>query len=169
MAKKNGKFNFDGKTSIVAMITDNLNKHGEIKGSSKKETKNLKAMCPHHKITKKGKKRPTVYNDGNGTCTCEMCGAKFSTHLYNKDESNKIVGKFKSMLDQARFMAEATDLGKDTNNYLAKLSVDTAYFGKTYGKIKHVVERSDNMKKRKKNISILIKLQDKMRMKYEML
>lgn len=139
------------KGSIVATITNNLNKHGEIKGANKKETKNLRAMCPHHKINKKGKIKPTVYNDGNGTCTCEMCGAKFTTHLYNNEETDKIVGKFKGMLDQARYMCEAADLGKDTSSYLAKLSVDVSHFGKTYGKIKHVVERTENMKRKKKD------------------
>lgn len=149
MAKK--EINISGKGGIVAAVTNSLNKHGEIKGNSKKETKNLKAMCPHHKINKKGKIKPTVYNDGNGTCVCTMCGAKFTTHLFNKEEIDKIQGKFKGVLDQARYMTEAADLGKDTSTYLAKLSVDVSHFGKTYGKIRHVVQRSENMKKKKKN------------------
>lgn len=147
MAKKN---DVNIKGSIVATITNNLNKHGEIKGENKKETKNLKAMCPHHKITKKGKIRPTVTNDGNGTCYCSMCGHKFSTHLYTKDETKKIVGKFTGMLDQARFMNEAADLGKDTGAYLARLSVETSHFKKTYGKIKKAVERTEHVKKKKR-------------------
>lgn len=138
------------KGSVIATITNSLNKHGEIKGANKKEKKNLKAMCPHHKITKKGKIKPTVSNDGNGTCKCEMCGHEFTTHLFTKDETKENTGKFVEMLDQARYMAQAADLGKDTNMYLAKLSVDVSHFNKVYGKIKHVVERSDNMKKKKK-------------------
>lgn len=144
---KNNEVNIKG--SIVATVTDSLNKHGEIRGSSKKETKNLKAMCPHHKITKKGKIKPTIYNDGQGTCTCEMCGAKFTTHLYSKEESNKVIGKMKMMLDQARFMNQAADTGKETGLYLAKLSVDLSHFGKTYGRMKKAVERTEDMKKRK--------------------
>lgn len=139
------------KGGIVATITNSLNKHGEIKGKSKKETKNLKLMCPHHKFNKKGKKKPTVYNDGNGTCVCTMCGARIPTHLYNNDETDKIQGKFKSVLDQARFMAESADLGKETSTFLARLSVDVGHFGKTYKKIRHVVQKSENMKKKKKD------------------
>lgn len=137
------------KGSLVQTITNNLNKHGEIRGSSKTETKNLRAMCPHHKINKKGKIKPTISNDGNGTCTCTMCGAKFSTHLYSKEESDKIVGKFRGMLDQSRFMTQAADLGKDTQSYLARLSVDTSHFGKTYGKIKKAIEKNESVKKKK--------------------
>lgn len=137
------------KGSIVATITNSLNKHGEIKGQNKKETKNLRAMCPHHRINKKGKIKPTIWNDGNGTCTCEMCGAKFTTHLYNKEELDKILGKTKAVLDQSRYMCESADLGKETAQFLADLSVKFSQFGKTYGKMKHSVERSENMKKKK--------------------
>lgn len=147
MAKKNENINIKG--SIVATITNNLNKHGEIRGGNKKETKNLRAMCPHHKLTKKGKIKPTVINDGNGTCLCTMCGHKFSTHLYTKDEVKKTTGKFTGMLDQARFMNEAADLGKESASYLAKLSVEVSHFPKTYGKIKKAVERTENVKKKK--------------------
>lgn len=147
MGKKN---ELDIKGSLVATITNNLNKHGEIRGESKKQRKMLKAACPHHKITKKGKIKPTIYNDGNNTCTCEMCGAKFTTHLHTKEETKKIVGNMKEMLDQARFMNQAADLGKETATYLAKLSVDVSHFSKTYGKIKKAVERSENVKNKKK-------------------
>lgn len=138
-------------TNIVAAVTESLNKHGEIKAKNKKETKNLKAMCPHHKINKKGKIKPTVCNDGNGVCYCTMCGHKFSTHLYTNDESKKIIDKFTGMLDQARFMNEAADLGKETGNYLGRLSVDTSHFGKTYKKIKKAVERTEHVKKKKRD------------------
>lgn len=147
---KDAKVNAKAKGSLVATVTNKLNKHGEIKGDNKKETKNLRAMCPHHKYNKKGKIKPTVYNDGNGTITCTMCNAKIPTHVLNSDELGKITGKFKTVLDQARYMAQASDLGNETQQFLARLSVDTAQFTKTYGKIRHVVERSENMKKKNK-------------------
>lgn len=150
MAKdKRTEIKVAGGRSTVQVVTNSLNKHGEIRGKDKKESKNLKAMCPHHKITKKGKIKPTVYNDGNGTCTCEMCGHKFPTHLYDKDETGKIVGKMTQLLDQSRYLAEAADLGKDTKQYLASTSVSVSHFPKTYGKIKKVVEKSENTKRRK--------------------
>lgn len=137
-----------GKSTVQA-VTNSLNKHGEIKGKDKKETKNLRAMCPHHKITKKGKIKPTIYNDGNGTCICEMCGHRFPTHLYTNDETKKVVGEMTQILDQSRYLAEAADLGKDTKAYLAQTSVSVAHFPKTYKKIRKVVEKSESTKRRK--------------------
>ena len=149
--KNNNNDVFKNGKSIVARVTDNLNKHGEIRGSSKKETKNLKAMCPHHKITKKGKVKPTVQNDGQGTCTCEMCNSKFTTHLANKDEINKIVRKTAEMLSQARFMAESADLGNETKAYLANVSVLLRQFPGVYNDITKVVKKSNDVKKKKKH------------------
>lgn len=148
MAKNKNKVEIKG--SIVATITNNLNKRGEIKGNTKKETKNLKAMCTHHKINKKGKIKPAIYNDGNGVCVCELCGHKFDAHIYDKGELNKIVNKFTNVLDQSKYMAQASDLGKDTIEYLGELSVGVSHFSKTYNKISNVVRRADNIKNKKK-------------------
>lgn len=147
MSKKK-EIKIDG--SLVATVTNNLNKHGEIRGENKKQTKILRAACPHHKINKKGKIKPTVYNDGNGNCTCYLCGAKFGTKLYSKEETKEMCGKVKKILDQARFMNQAADLGKESGTYLAKLSVDLSALPKTYGKIKKAVERTEHIKNRKK-------------------
>lgn len=149
MAEKNKNLRVGSGKSTVQLITNSLNKHGEIRGESKKETKNLKAMCPHHKMTKKGKIKPTVYNDGNGTCTCEMCGHSFTTHLYGNDEVKKSVGEIVQLLDQSRYMAEAADLGKETKAYLAQTSVSMSHFPKTYKKIRKVIEKTENTKRKK--------------------
>lgn len=147
--KQKAELRVDGKSTVQA-VTNSLNKHGEIRGDSKKETKNLKAMCPHHKVTKKGKIKPTVINDGRGTCICEMCGHRFPTKLYSSEDTHAAVDAVTTILDQARFMAEAADLGKDTKMYLARTSVDIAHLPKTYGKIRHVTEKNDAIKKHKK-------------------
>ena len=138
------------KGSTVAEVTNNLNKHGEIRGKSKNETKNLRALCPHHKINKKGKVKMTIVNDGNGTCTCLMCGRKFRTALYDKDEVKGHVEDVREVLDQARFMNVAADLGKETELYLAKLSVDVSHLPKTYKRIRKATERSDAIKNKKR-------------------
>lgn len=147
--KDNKPINF-AKGGIVDTITNNLNKHGEIKGSNKKETKNLKLLCNHHKRSKKGKIRPTICSDGNGGRVCLLCGQKFTTHLYTKEEVEKTVGKTQALLTQTAYMIQAAELGKDTAMYVANLSVNFGYFPKVYGKVKHVVERTDNAKKKKK-------------------
>lgn len=141
-----------GKTikNYVAYLTDRCNKKGELRGENKDETKRLRAMCVHHKITKKGKVKPVVINDGNGTCYCPMCKHKFSTHLLNNEELEKTVGKFTACLDQTRFMIEAADLGKDVAKYVAGLSVEVMKFPKAYKRCRKVVEKSDHVKNKKK-------------------
>lgn len=150
MSKENKNTQTKNGSSIVATVTNSLNKHGEIKGKDKKETKNLRAMCPHHKITKKGNIKATIINDGAGTCTCLMCGASWSTDLPDKDEVKKILKPVKELLDMSRFLAEAADLGKETKAYLAKVSVDMAHLPKTYNKITHVVKKSESIKNKKR-------------------
>ena len=41
-------------------------------------------------------------------------------------------------------------LGKEEQAYFARLSVDLANFPKVYGRVKHIVEKRENMRKRKK-------------------
>lgn len=142
-AKSNSK-------SITALISASLNKHGRIKGKTKKETKNLKASCLHHIITKKGKKRPKVANNGNGVCECYLCDKKFRTKLYDDSELKENLAAFSGMVEQAKFMAEAADLGEDTKKYLVETALDVSKFSKTYRKIRHVVEKTSNLKKKKK-------------------
>ena len=136
---------------IVRRVSNSLNKHGEI--SKGKNGKNLKASCPHHKINKKGKIKPATINNGNGECTCEMCGAVISTRLYNKDDLNKICGDFKGLLDQSRYITVAANLGDDTMGYLTDLSVKASHFKKCYKRIKKTVEKTEKTKGRRKKRS----------------
>ena len=149
---KNSEIQIPGKTgkqSITQLITRNLNKHGEIKGKNKKETKNLRSMCCHHKYTKKGKLRPAIYNDGNGVCTCELCGQKFTTHLASGEEIKEVTGNFMQYVNQSKYATVAASLGKDTETYLAKMSVDVNHFPKVYGRINKAIEKKEKTKKRK--------------------
>jgi uncharacterized Zn finger protein (UPF0148 family) len=138
------------KGSTVSEVTNNLNKHGEIRGNNKNQTKNLRALCPHHKINKKGKLKMTIVNNGNGECTCLMCGRKFRTQLFDKKEVKDSVEDVREILDQARFMNIAADLGKETELYLAKVSVDISHLPKTYKRIRKATERTDSLKNKKK-------------------
>ena len=151
MGKNNGKKEIGGEScrQIVTQVTKSLNKHGEIRGKNKQQTKSLRAACPHHKITNKGKIKPTIVNRGDGTCYCTMCNRQFTTRLFTDDELGKVTGNFRSVLDQARFMATAADLGKDTTEYLTRISVDASLFKKTYGRIKKVVQKSNDVRSKK--------------------
>ena len=57
MATKNKKQNEIkiGDGSVIAIITENLSKKGEIKGRNKRQTKVLRGACMHHVINRKGK------------------------------------------------------------------------------------------------------------------
>lgn len=144
------KNNQIAKGSIVAKISTKLNKHGEIRGKNKKETQNLISMCPGNAINKKGKLKAKIHNDGNGTCTCEMCTRKFPSELYAKSKVKHMVKDFDALLHQARFMVVSADLGRETEEYLARLSVDIDHLPKVYGKIKHAVEKRESIRNKKK-------------------
>lgn len=148
MGKKK-EISSESARQMVAQVTKSLNKHGEIRGKNKQQTKSLKAACPHHKITAKGKIKPTIVNRGDGTCYCSMCDHQFTTRLYNHDELEKITGNFRGVLDQARFMVTAADLGKETSEYLTRISVDTSMFKKTYGRIRKAVEKNNDVRGKK--------------------
>ena len=45
--------NANKKSKALILISKANRKHGLLKGKNKKETKQLRMMCPHHKITKK--------------------------------------------------------------------------------------------------------------------
>ena len=83
---------------VISEITKSLNKKGEIRGRSKKETKKLKAMCTHNKYNKKGKLKAAVFNTGDGYCICELCGKRFPTKLFDDNELKGIVNDMKKVM-----------------------------------------------------------------------
>lgn len=138
------------KGDITKIITESLNKHGEIKGNGKKDTKNKKAICNHHRYNKKGKVKPMIWNDGAGKATCDACGHSFPTSLYGKDKTHKITKEFVTMLDQKRYLAQAADLGEDVKYYLATLSLNASHFEKVSNNIERVVAKQEQAKHKKK-------------------
>lgn len=141
------------KGSPIKRITESLNKHGEIKGSSKKETKILRGLCVHHKYNKKGKIVAEIVNDGEGTCTCLMCRHEFTTKLPTMKELDEIVDEMIKLNDQAKFMAVSVDAGDETIKYLAAMGVQLMNYKKTYSKLKSIAERQETIKNGKKKKS----------------
>ena len=148
MSKTNIEGIRSGK-SLAATITNNLNKHGEIKGKNKKESKKLKAACPHHKVNKKGKVRPTIAND-NGVCYCKMCGAQFRAPLYDNKELSSIVGKYRGVLEQSKFITQSYELGEDMVGFFANANIYASETKKQYKKIRKIAEKRDRIKKKSK-------------------
>lgn len=147
-AKKQNDFKL-GDGSIIAIVTENLSKKGEIKGHSKKHTKVLKGGCVHHVINRKGKVKARIWNDGKSNCTCTMCKFSFSTKPMNDKDLHDTVGGFQRLNNQAKFVAAAIGADSDTLSYLSKIGADLMFYQKTYRKLMSIVQKRDSISKKK--------------------
>ena len=133
----------------VVKVTKSTNKKGNLKGKNKKETKMLKAICPHHRINKKGKVVPTIFNNGD-YCICTLCGAKFRANFYSKEEVKEAVGAMKEMNNQAKFMSVATNAGENMCDYFGSFGAMIGTFSKNMKKITKVAQKQGAVKEKKK-------------------
>ena len=142
-----------GDKSVVQMITNNLNKHGRIRGKNKKETKAMQEACPHHVIDrKKGKiKRKYSYNSETNTCTCKLCGKSWSATVENFDKLDKHLDKTDEYINQAKLFNVANGGGEHAQKYLAETAIHVGNFRKTYKKLGNAVLKQDKFKKKKKD------------------
>lgn len=147
--KKNNNDIKLGDGSIIAIITENLSKKGEIKGHSKKHTKVLKGGCVHHVINRKGKVKPRIWNDGKGNCTCTICKFSFKTKPANDKDLDSTVDGFQKLNNQAKFVAAASGADSETLSYLSKIGADLMFYKKTYRKLISIVQKRDNLSKKK--------------------
>ena len=137
------------KGSIIAKISENVNKNGKIKGKNKKQTKDLKNACFHHYYNKRGKLKPRIHNNGSGKCTCSMCSHSFTTKLKSKAEITELNDDYMEAIDQTKFIVASAGLGKECEDYLANLAIGVGKFPKMYCKIKHQAEKTESVKKKK--------------------
>lgn len=140
----------------VEQCTKSLKKNGKLKGKNKKQTKMLKAICTHHKYNHKGRLVSKIFNNGDGTCHCRMCGATFTTkHAKNKKEINSNLKPFKNMLNQLKYTIVACGLGAKSLDYACNLAASVEQFPKVYGKAMAVAKKKDDLgnKNKKKNNS----------------
>lgn len=136
--------------NITAKISKYISKNGKIKGKNKKQTKALRCACTHHVISKKGKIRPNIDNDGNGVCYCEGCNESFRSKLFSDEELSTIFEDQNEVLQQAKFLATALDAGEETEEYLAVLNILLSEFPKTYRKLRNAAEKKDRIQKKSK-------------------
>lgn len=140
-----------GGKKLIEFQTGMLNKHGELKGRNKKETKILKDTCMHHRINKKGKLKSRVEVAG-GVAHCTMCNNDFTAKPYSKDERDRICGDFYELVNNAKFMAAATHADENVQRVLAETAVNVRNVSKISKTLTKVVEKEDRMsKKEKKN------------------
>lgn len=141
------------KVKALQLVSKSVNKKGKLVGKNKKETKMLKAVCPHHRINKHGKVKPTFMNNGEGTCVCTMCRATFPAKFFKDEKLDGIIGDMKTVNEQAKFMAVATGAGNQTIDFFTQFGVMLANYKKAYTKERNVAEKQSNVKNKKKKKS----------------
>ena len=140
-----------GGKKLIEFHTSMLNKHGELKGRNKKETKIIRETCMHHKVGKKGKLKSRV-EVSNGIAHCTMCGEDFRAKPYTKDERKQLIADVAEFTNHTKFLAAAVGASEDVQRSLAEFSVgiqNLKHINKKYTKL---VEKQDRItKKDKKN------------------
>lgn len=146
--------NANKKSKTLMLIAKNVTKKGKIKGSNKKETKQLKLMCPHHRITKKGAVKSTLVpgkdENGNSVLVCDLCKTIVNPHFYTDEEVDKIVDDMADLLQQLKFMGTAVGANK-TTDFAAQACVMNKHVKKSYVRTRNVAKKNGNLKKKKKN------------------
>ena len=153
MGKKKNKIktttlNLNGK-KLIEFHTACLNKHGELKGKNKKETKVIKDTCMHHKVGKKGKLKSRV-NVNDQTAHCTMCDHEFPATLYSKEERSRIVDEYWGLVDNTKYMATSIGAGEDTLRCLGEAGVSIENVKKINKKCTKMVRKEDQIAKKKK-------------------
>lgn len=141
----------NAKIKSVQQCTKSMTKKGKLKGKNKKETRMLRNICTHHKYTKNGRLKPTIWNNEEGVCFCTMCGASFSTEPSTKSEIKNIVSPLKERTQQLKFATVACGLGQKTVDYATTMSVFLDQFSKVYNKTMKVAVKQNDAKYRKNN------------------
>lgn len=142
------------KIRPVKIATENLNKNGNYKGHNKKEKRTLIGACPHHKYSKKGKLKPLIFNNGDGTCICTACNARFPAKFYEKSDVKSIVHDMITLNNQDKYMAVAIGADSKTVEYFCQMGVGLKNYAKSHSKIQKVAENQSTIKKKKKKRSM---------------
>lgn len=153
MGKKKNKIktttlNLNGK-KLIEYHTSCLNKHGELKGKNKKETKVIKDTCMHHKVGKKGKLKSRVNVTGE-TAHCTMCDQDFPATIYTKEDRRRIITDYREFLNNTKFMAAGIGAGEDTQRFLAESAVSIDNVNNINKKCSKIIRKQDQIAKKKK-------------------
>ena len=135
----------------VIKVTKAINKKGRLKGHNKKEKKALRGACPHHKINKHGKIRPTIFSNDGEYCICTMCGQRFPAKFYSKQDMKDIVDQMKEFNNQNKYTAVAINAGDNMVDFFCNIGVSLESYVKNAMKAKNVAEKQGNVKDKKKN------------------
>lgn len=150
MGKKNKKpmYKIDEGVSITAVITNNLNKKGRIKGHNKRETMILEGSCQHHRKNNKGRIKPNVRVEGK-VAHCRMCGDSFRGNLFNENEVKDRSSSFMEMVNQMKFYSVELGTGASSERYFSEIGSMVRLFPKNYNKVAKVARKTSEIKKKK--------------------
>lgn len=135
----------------VQTISKIYKKKGKIKGRNKNETKLLRATCTHHVYTKNEKLKPVLIAKDNVVLICKVCGARFTAQFKTKEEKKEIIGSYREMLDQLKFISVAVGADKKTVSFITQQCVNLITINKISKKLYKVADKSSSKDKRKKN------------------
>ena len=139
------------KSKSVMKVTKSINKKGVLKGHNKKETKTLRGICPHHRVNKHGKVKPTIFSNDGEYCICTMCKAKFPAKFFNNAEMSDIISTMKEFNNHNKFTSVATNSGDQMIDYFGQFGVMLESYKKNAKKVRNVAEKQGNVKNKKKN------------------
>lgn len=145
---KTVKLDLGGK-KLIEYHTQKLNKHGELKGRNKRETKLIKDTCLHHKIGKKGKVKSRI--DLNGSkAHCTMCDHDFIVTPYDRETRKEVIDNMWEFTDQTKFMAAAVGADENTLRTLGEFSVGLDNINRINKVLTKIVKKEDMLSKKKK-------------------
>lgn len=138
----------------VEFVEKYCNKHGRIREHkmSKKELRNVRASCPHHRYTKNGMLKSTVRDNGDGTVTCCICGARFSIRVASVDEIKKRTKWLMEQVDLLKWCLAGISencFDQDTMEYLVDFHKQLQMFPKVKKRITKVFQKTKQAKRKK--------------------
>ena len=138
-----------GDADPLRLVTNHVSKKGKIRGN-KKEKRAMKNICQHHIITKKGKVKATIEQDGKGNCRCYLCGDIIPMKFANDSEIIKTTNNLYKYVSQAKLMAQSIGAGKKAIHQVTDTATLVRMFPKLYINLRNVTEKQDKAKKQKK-------------------
>ena len=132
----------------IMLINKHLTKKGKLKGRNKKETKQLKAGCMHHKITRRGKLKPAYFIQDD-QCVCRLCHHKFPAKFLEKHEVDDIFDGMTELVDQYKYLTVALNAGSAAQDFAAQFSMNIPKIKKGYKKVTNIAKKQTKIRKKK--------------------
>lgn len=116
------------------------------------KTTDSKGKCLHHRISKSGGCRPTIFNnDTDKYSICTICGEKFQIKFFTNEEVKKITNDLKELNNQNN-VEQMTDFFSQLGEMLQNYRTDPEELERLE-KLRNIAENQGNVRKKKNNNS----------------